>query len=101
MTTINNSKYLKSSLENLSEINGELIIYGCSFDEVDNHIWELISSNNDLKILAGVDDDKHKQRVKEVLNKTINDLEFYYLHQERRPVGKGSSCPPIYGVHCV
>ncbi|AWN73818.1 DUF4917 domain-containing protein [Legionella anisa] len=52
---IEKTSYLKQALESLKKIKGDLIIYGCSIDDNDAHIWEIICCNKNIdKIYIGI-----------------------------------------------
>jgi hypothetical protein len=45
---INNNQYMKSALEQLKKITGNIYLYGVSLSENDNHIWEAINNNDEV-----------------------------------------------------
>lgn len=47
---INNCEYLKDSLDEISNLNGNIVIIGSSLDENDKHIFEEINNSNISKV---------------------------------------------------
>ena len=45
---INNNQYMKSALEQLKKITGNIYLYGVSLSENDNHIWDAINDNGKI-----------------------------------------------------
>ena len=47
---INNCEYLKDSLDEISNLNGNIVIIGSSLDDNDKHIFEAINNSNISKV---------------------------------------------------
>lgn len=60
--------YLKQSLQRLSNIQGNIVIYGSSISENDNHIWQCINENSNVKqvFVSTLDQPKEKSDVKKM-----------------------------------
>lgn len=64
---INQCEYFVNSLLSLKNINKDLIVYGCSLDPNDKHIWDNINSSDKLKsIYIGVDNLKNNEKIKNI-----------------------------------
>lgn len=58
---INDNKYLKDSLEKLSQLDGSLVLFGSSLAENDNHIFEQINNSNISKIYITTNESSHSK----------------------------------------
>jgi hypothetical protein len=64
LNIIENSAYLKNALESLKNIEDDLIIYGCSIDDNDAHIWKSICNSRINNIYVGISSDKDIDKIK-------------------------------------
>ncbi len=73
--------YMENALNKLSAIKGNLFLYGLSFFENDDHIWEAIRNNNKIdKIHISVgpeDGDVYRKRALAALDEKESDETFF------------------------
>jgi hypothetical protein len=82
LNIIKNNTYLKNALESLKGIEGDLVIYGCSIDDNDAHIWKNICDSRIKNIYIGISEDcsnKNIGRIKEHFN---NKNKVFYNHND-------------------
>lgn len=79
---INESSYLINCLKALSEISGNLVIFGVSFSQNDDHIIEALKkaqSDNGLDIYYGFHSEKDLDKLKEIiLDKNLLEIKGVY-----------------------
>lgn len=73
---IENNTYLKKAFESLKKIEGDLVIYGCSIDDNDAHIWKNICDSSVNNIYIGISSDKARDRIKNHFEN--KNTAFYY-----------------------
>ncbi|HAT5058755.1 TPA: DUF4917 family protein, partial [Legionella pneumophila] len=67
LNIIKHNIYLKNALESLKNIEGDIVIYGCSIDDNDAHIWKNICDSRTNNIYIGISkdcNDKNIDRIK-------------------------------------
>lgn len=81
---IDNNSYLKSAYQNLSSLDGELIIYGCSMGQNDQHIWDKLNSNNKIStVYIGVDDQNDSARKAAIKQQMPQRTIQFFNHQDK------------------
>lgn len=80
---IEKNNYLKQALESLKKIEGDLVIYGCSIDDNDAHIWEAICSNNSVgNIYIGISNKDRDKVIDRVENHFKNKHVSFYSQDD-------------------
>ncbi len=78
---ITENNYLSIAHSTLKELTGDVVIYGCSMDDNDKHIWNSLNSSNIDSIYIGICPTQ-KDKVGEVKRKYFENKSTYFYRQE-------------------
>jgi len=85
---IDKNAYLKQALESLKNIEGDLIIYGCSIDDNDAHIWEAVCSNNSVGNIYIGRSNKDRDEVTDRVTKHFKNKHVSFYSQDDNNIWK-------------
>lgn len=80
LNIIKNNTYLKNALKSLKNIEGDLVIYGCSIDDNDAHIWKNICDSRTNNIYIGISKDCSDKNIDRIKDHFKNKNTTFYCH---------------------
>ncbi|WP_052117698.1 DUF4917 family protein [Legionella norrlandica] len=82
LNIIEHNSYLKKALESLKNIEGDLVIYGCSIDDNDAHIWKAICDSRVNNIYIGISTDCSDRNFDRINEHFKNKKITFYCHDD-------------------
>lgn len=79
---IKNNTYLRRGFQKLDAISGNIVILGCSFSENDNHIFNKLKNNENIKTIFVATCDDEKTKIKKAIEKVLFGKKIVYFNYE-------------------
>ncbi|HAT1927502.1 TPA: DUF4917 family protein [Legionella pneumophila] len=80
LNIIEHNIYLQNALESLKNIEDDIVIYGCSIDDNDAHIWKNICDSRTNNIYIGISKDCNDKNIDRIKGHFKNKNTTFYCH---------------------